>query len=657
VRFPRRHRLALIGVSAALVAGGVWLGGRRKTPPRRVAAGSGAIAQVASRATARPPVIFIGLDGADWQLLDRYITAGSMPNLAALVREGAGGELQTLHPPLSPLVWTTMMTGRGPLDHGILDFTRFHPASGQKEPITSDERREPAVWNMATYAGRTVAVFGLWATYPAEPVNGLLVSDRLFSFLYSEQAAPPGAVYPAGREPWARDALARVESETGVSVLAEYLPGLTQAEYAERMRATEPYAHPVSALRRILVETRVYDALAREAIARDRPDLSVVYFQGTDSIGHVFAPFVAPRQPEVSEADFQRYQHVPEAYFHKVDALLGEYRKLAESMGAVLMLASDHGFLWGEGRPTQLSSFAQATAAKWHRAQGIYLLWGPGIAGAPGHAGSGSVDQVCSTLLALLGLPGALGAPAPLAPVAAGAGERIDYRPYYKPSTTALTSAAADREALEKLKALGYIGAGESGQAPAAARGTTRTAGSYNNEGLLWKARGDKDKAAAAFQKALDLDPDLASAAWNLSDLLFADGKDLQRSDALLVRAFGNGLPEGTKFLVGRAIGYQRGGQPQRSLALVTEGLRARPEVPELWIFSGRYRVEMGDCPGAVGDFQKAVAAAPRDPAAHASLGVARLCLGDRGAARQAFLRSLELDPDQPRIREYLHMM
>lgn len=630
---------------------------RRRAPQRGVTAGSGAIATIASRASARPPVIFVGLDGADWQLLDRYMAAGSMPNLAALVRQGAGGELQTLHPPLSPLVWTTMMTGRGPLDHGILDFTRFHPQSGQKEPITSDERREPAVWNMASYAGRKVAVFGLWATYPAEPVNGLMVSDRLFSFLYSEQAAPPGAVYPASREPWAREVLARVESETGFPALSEYLPGLTQAEYDERMRATEPYAHPVSALRRILVETRVYDALAREAIARDRPDLSVVYFQGTDSIGHVFAPFVAPRQPEVSEQDFERYQGVPEKYFRQVDAMLGAYRALAQSMGAVLMVASDHGFLWGEGRPTQLSSFAQATAAKWHRAQGIYLLQGPGIASAPGHAASGNVDQVCPTLLALMGLPGGLGMPAPLPAAPAAAGDRIDYRPYYKPSTAALTSAATDREALEKLKALGYIGAGESGQAPAAARGTTRTAGSYNNEGLLWKARGDKEKAAAAFARALDLDGNLASAAWNLSDLLFTEGKDLQRSDELLVRAFGNGLPEGTKFLVGRAIGYQRAGQPQRSLALVTEGLRARPEVPELWIFSGRYRVEMGDCPGAAGDFQKAVAAAPRDAAAHASLGVARLCLGDRGAARQAFLRSLELDPDQPKIREYLHRM
>jgi Flp pilus assembly protein TadD len=89
----------------------------------------------------------------------------------------------------------------------------------------------------------------------------------------------------------------------------------------------------------------------------------------------------------------------------------------------------------------------------------------------------------------------------------------------------------------------------------------------------------------------------------------------------------------------------------------VTRALRSRPDVGELWLFAGRYRVEMGDCRGALADFQKAVAATPRDAAAHASMGVARLCLGDRPAARQAFLKSLELNPDQPAVRGYLRRL
>src|SRR5881392_300352 len=119
-----------------------------------------------------PRVIFVGLDGADWQMLDRL----ALPNLTSLARAGDKRVLLTQHPPLSPLVWTTMMTGVSPLEHRILDFTRFDPVTRAREPITSDERAVPAIWNMVSARGKKVGVFGLWATDPPESVNGIIVS-------------------------------------------------------------------------------------------------------------------------------------------------------------------------------------------------------------------------------------------------------------------------------------------------------------------------------------------------------------------------------------------------------------------------------------------------------------------------------------------------
>ncbi|HXO20532.1 MAG TPA: alkaline phosphatase family protein, partial [Thermoanaerobaculia bacterium] len=304
---------------------------------------------------ARRPVLFVGWDGADWQLLDDYLAAGQMPNLASLIREGRSGILTTIHPPLSPLVWTTMMTGVGPLDHGILDFTRFNPQTGAREPITSAERRAPAIWTMASSAGRTVAVLGLWATWPAEPVAGLLVSDRLFSFQYGETAPPPGAVYPPAEEGWARAGLTAAENRVDWQALRAYLPWLDEAAYRRLLSARDPYAQPASALRRILVETAVYHRLATGWLGRHQPDLAIVYFQGSDAVGHVFAPYAPPRQPSIAAADFARYSGVPRAYFAELDRLLGEYRRIAARSGAVLLLASDHGFRWKEGRPEQLA--------------------------------------------------------------------------------------------------------------------------------------------------------------------------------------------------------------------------------------------------------------------------------------------------------------
>jgi Flp pilus assembly protein TadD len=604
-------------------------------------------------------VIFLGLDGADWELLDGYMKAGVMPTLQALVAEGASGVLETIQPPLSPLVWTTMMTGVSPLQHGILDFTRFNPRSGLKEPITSDERLEPAIWNMASDAGKSVGVFGLWATYPAEPVNGVVVSDRLFSFLYKEATPPAGVAFPPTMEKRAREVLQSTEAGLGLHEMKGFLPWLDEKEYGAHLDTEDPYGHPVSALRRILVETRVYDELARSTFASARPDLTVVYFQATDSIGHVFAPFAPPRQAGITDEEFRRYHGVPEAFFRRIDDLLAAYRRLAQAGDAILMLASDHGFTWSEGRPTRLSSFALATAAKWHRKEGIYLLWGKGIAPA-GRDHHGSVKQVCATLLSLLGLPSAgyaYGPALPGAPAVESQG-RFDYRTTYKPASIALAAhPAADRETLAKLKALGYVGGAEPMSAPKGAPRSRRTAGSYNNEGLVLRDAGKTEEAVQAFEKALQLDPELTSALWNLSDSLFGNRGDLARSDELLIHAFANGLPEGTRYLVGRAIGYQRAGELERSLNLMARAIAARPDEPELWLFEGRYRVEKGQCRGALEDFRKAVELAPENPAAHASEGLAYLCLGDRTAARKSFERSLELDPGQPKLREQLARM
>jgi len=648
-----RPRGVLIGVCIAMAIGCRSRESQTPTPATAAAA-----PQIASQATSGKRVIFIGLDGADWSLLDQYVSRGVMPTLAKLVSEGSSGTVKTISPPLSPLIWTTMMTGVSPLEHRILDFLRVNPTSQQREPITSDERKVPAVWNMATAGGKKVGALGYWATYPAESVNGLMVSDRLFTFLFSETSPPPGVVHPASMESWARDGLKRAQDDVGYEAVKAILPWLTEAEYAQAVAVTDPYAHPVSALRRILIETKVYDELGRDWYSRENPDLLLLYIQGTDSIGHVFAPYAPPRQSSVSEADYNHYKDVAERYFALIDQLLARYVALAQKTGSTIMLASDHGFLWGEGRPTTLSSAANTTAAKWHAENGVYLVWGPGIQPSAGHAGSGKVDQVAATLLALAGLPPArdiAGPPLPGTPATPSSTEPVDYRAVYTPAkpaaaTSASSDSRVDEDTVAKLRALGYIGASE-GKGRAFG---SRTAGSLNNEGLLLKQHGKQKEAIDTFDTAISVDPNLASALWNLSDLLWARGESLDKSDALLVRAFANGLPEGTKYLIGRAIGYQRNGQADRSISLLNQAAAAKPNEPDVWLFRGRYRVERGECAGAVDDFRQAARLTPNNAAVYASQGLAELCAGNSAAARTSFQKSLQLDPNQPKVREYL---
>ncbi len=625
----------------------------------RAAALISALALMACEADAgrvQRSVIFVGLDGADWQLLDEYLERGLMPNLARLVGEGHGGVLETEQPPLSPLLWTTMMTGVSPLEHRILDFTRRNPASGAREPITSDERRAPAIWNMVEAAGGTVAVFGLWATYPAEPVAGLIVTDRLFAFERVEEP-PPGAVHPAALDGRAREIVVATEREVGFEALQAYLPWLTEAEYRQRLLASNPFSDPVAGLRRLLIETRALHRLAREWLPRERPRLAVVYLQGTDIVGHLFAPYAPPRQPSVSAEDFERFRRVPEAYFHEIDAVLGEYRALAGDLGATLMLASDHGFAWHEGRPSSPTGFAAGMAGRWHREEGMYLLWGGGIEATPGHGARGGIRRVCSTLLALLGLPPGEGlAGPPLAGAAAPTGATVDYSAGWRPAAGSAGAAAPAQaaQALAELQALGYLSEAEANATASGPVRDTRTGSSYNNEALLLESEGRPEAALAAYERALGVEPRLASANFNLSRLLHARKLDPERADRLLLAALEAGLADGVEQVIARAQAHRRDGQPKRSRTLIEAALALQPQAPALRLHRGRALLEQGDCQAAAADFEIAARASPTDPLPHASLGLARLCAGDPEGARVAFARSLELDPDQPELERFL---
>jgi tetratricopeptide (TPR) repeat protein len=331
---------------------------------------------------------------------------------------------------------------------------------------------------------------------------------------------------------------------------------------------------------------------------------------------------------------------VPELYFAEVDRLLGAWKKWAEERGAVLMIASDHGFLWGEGRPQGLENTA-ATAGLWHRDEGIYLLKGPGI--ETGERGRGRVDQVCATLLALLGLPPGqtiAGPPLPGAPEPDG--KPVDYRARWKPAPMPELPATEGEEEVAKLRALGYLGSN-----PGKGSGT-RTPASYNNEGLLLRQAGRTDEAARAFERSLALAPDHASALWNLSELL--ESMDRDRSDDLLIRALEAGLPGGAE----RVLARVRQSDPDRRLRLLDRALAVQSNEPKLWLARGQTRFERKDCRPALADFEKAASLAPAERLAWNGAGLSSLCLEDPAGAARAFRRSLEIDPAQPEIREVL---
>ena len=132
-------------------------------------------------------VLVLGIDGLDPQVIDLLMSEGKLPNLAKIRQDGAYGRLISQKPLLSPIIWTTIATGRPPSEHGIGHFVAVDSTTGEKLPVTSDMRRVRALWNIAGSAGKRPAVVGWWATWPPEPIDGVIVSDHTaYHFLFEE---------------------------------------------------------------------------------------------------------------------------------------------------------------------------------------------------------------------------------------------------------------------------------------------------------------------------------------------------------------------------------------------------------------------------------------------------------------------------------------
>jgi Flp pilus assembly protein TadD len=218
------------------------------------------------------------------------------------------------------------------------------------------------------------------------------------------------------------------------------------------------------------------------------------------------------------------------------------------------------------------------------------------------------------------------------------------------PRQVAAGSTPAD-EAIDRLKALGYVGSGESAARPASAGSSTRTGGSFVNEASLLQEAGKKAEARAALEQALRLDPHLPSAKYDLAAILEKEGRS-READDLLLSALADGLdPDLVQEVATQALA--RGDAP-RALRLMGGTVARRPDDARFLIARGRLRIQARDCRGAYEDFDAARRAMPALAVAHGLAGSALMCLGRPAEARRAFERSLDLDPSQARLRELL---
>jgi predicted AlkP superfamily phosphohydrolase/phosphomutase len=374
---PRRSRLRFVAAFVvALVAGGCV----QEQPAGRV--------------------VVLGLDGADWSLLDPLMKRGVLPNLAKLRSDGAWAPLRSIEPSSSPVIWTSIATGKSPEKHGITSFVRFPTGNaGNPQPVASTMRRGKALWNILSKRGYDVAIDGWFVTWPVEAVNGRMISDRAHWGERDERGVFPPNYLAELSAPTLDDAKRALPEFMRFDLDTSRIDrNATDGEQALNFLVFDRFA------RAYLRDLFYLQAAERMLADGPLPQFFALYLRGTDDVQHGFWKFMQPELFEgVTAEQAERFGKVIERYWQWTDAAVGKILSYYEGTPHLVLVVSDHGAGPAvDGYKVVTKEYLHLSGS--HRDIGVLIANGPGVRRG-GKVAEATVYDVTPTILRYLGEP------------------------------------------------------------------------------------------------------------------------------------------------------------------------------------------------------------------------------------------------------------
>jgi predicted AlkP superfamily phosphohydrolase/phosphomutase len=386
-------------------------------------------------------VIFVGIDAADWNLIKPLLDEGQLPNFSKLIARGATGTLLTLMPlTKSPIIWTSIATGMFPDKHGIGGFLA-PVAKGDSVPYTGNVRRVKAIWDILGEKGMKVGVVGWLVTWPAEPVNGYLVSDYI-QYENEKGIKLDKQTYPEDLFQEI-DNLRLSEADVSDQIISQFYPVTAPPDALAGLEWVKGYVKMVYAT------DETFRRIALELAGRGVQFLAV-YFNGIDSLCHSCWDYRGQAAHPLNK--------VIDNYYVWIDKVLGEFMNLVDDR-TLLVVASDHGFRG----PWHTDDGALLLGVDMHSPYGIVGFMGKDVRRG-GHIPDADVLDITPTILYALGLPVARDMDGSVITDAFEMGflktNPVQFIPTYETEprqTGQPMRSPVDDKVKQKLKALGYI--------------------------------------------------------------------------------------------------------------------------------------------------------------------------------------------------------
>jgi predicted AlkP superfamily phosphohydrolase/phosphomutase len=417
--------------------------------------------------TRETKLVIVGLDAATWTIIDPMLKQGKLPNIQRLMDQGSSGTLISLNNPTSAMVWTSIMTGKNPDKTGVSGFIG---SSGT--PVNASMRKVRDLPDLLSAGDFTVGFIGFWASWPAEQVNGWLVSDVL-GYIWSSTLNPES-------NPKDPDPLKKLENATyPESLLKEILPLLMRPDQIPRadLERLALFNDEEWGLfqNKELFNMNDIDSLLKSVYLKDlnsqkvalyfaekkKPEVLAVYFEGSDVMAHQAWRYMEPEYfSDVDPRKLERFHNTIFNYYQLLDQFIGELIK-ASGPNAAFLVISDHGMARGRTKNPDRNIDDNWSGIHLGQCNGIVIFSGPGIKKSAKVLGAGIMD-VTPTVLYYLGLPVAKdmdGKPMPVFTDELSNKNRVKTINTYetKPRTVNAMASPLDPQIMKMLRSAGYI--------------------------------------------------------------------------------------------------------------------------------------------------------------------------------------------------------
>jgi predicted AlkP superfamily phosphohydrolase/phosphomutase/Tfp pilus assembly protein PilF len=575
-------------------------------------------------------ILLIGLDAADWLIIDPLINQGKLPHLARLKKEGAWGNLKSFPPILSPIVWTSIGTGKPPEKHGIADFMTIDTKTGKKVPISRLSRKVKAIWNILSDFGLSCDVIGWWATWPAERINGHIVTERISYNLFNlteEDFEEEGKTYPLQLVREISPLLVGTETISFEEITRFIHVSRDEFDQAwKEAEAGKEYDNRINHLRKILASTKTFHNIALHLLKKGQTDFFSVYFEGIDTISHRFMLYMAPKLRRISDEDFRKYKDAIENFYIFQDELVGELLDSVDSETTV-MVVSDHGFFSGGQRPMSEPDDFATGAQTWHRPVGVVILKGKRI--KPGKIKGATIFDIAPTVLHLAGFP---------------IPEDMNSKPLYSAFSSEFKGSIQvgqidsyekvnpikqerarrlsneDKQRMAELRALGYISGADEGaksqdlskMSSPSSKEFSATAMNHYNLGRAHLEKKQYAQAEEEFKKAISVDPSSQHALYFLAKT-YEEQNRIEEAIEPLKKIISNNYDVFSETYILLTNLYVKKGQPEVAEKVLRSALVLKKEVSQIHSGLGFIHEKRGETDKAEEEYRKALYLNPLD--------------------------------------------